>query len=440
MIQYNLLEKPSIEYRAVGCTVTMVFTDGPTPRTDALPGGWIETPADFSRQQSYIGRRSTFNNGINTNPNLESRIPAIPSHTYNSSARASDQFSASSQSTAISSVAGAKASNEQVEKHETLPRESYDTTSSNEEKTEDDINPASSAPSRPKLPQRDSKPMTEDDLFRTLSMRRTNSSMGRMATGGSAVTGHDDEEQQEINKLMSRMFGTTRQAHSDEEKTRHLGVIFKHLTVKGVGLGATLQPSVGDILLNPARFVKNLLTKGPRKAFGKPPVRTLLDDFSGCIRPGEMLLVLGRPGAGCSTFLKVVGNQRFGYEEITGDVTYGSANSETMRKNFRSEVLYNPEDDLHYATLKVKDTLKFALKTKTPGQASRNEGESRKDYVSEFLRVISKLFWIEHTMDTKVGNEYVRGVSGGEKKRVSIAEAMVTKVCMYRRKQGKLLY
>ncbi|KAF2804614.1 ABC multidrug transporter-like protein [Mytilinidion resinicola] len=90
-------------------------------------------------------------------------------------------------------------------------------------------------------------------------------------------------------------------------------------------------------------------------------------------------------------------------------------------------VLYNPEDDLHYATLKVKETLSFALKTRTPGKSSRNDGESRADYVREFLRVVSKLFWIEHTMNTKVGNEFVRGVSGGEKKRVSIAEAMITK-------------
>lgn len=83
--------------------------------------------------------------------------------------------------------------------------------------------------------------------------------------------------------------------------------------------------------------------------------------------------------------------------------------------------------DLHYPTLTVKNTLKFALETRTPGKESRREGESRKDYISEFLRVVSKLFWIEHTLDTKVGNELVRGVSGGEKKRVSIAEAMVTK-------------
>ncbi|KAK5092697.1 ATP-binding cassette transporter snq2, partial [Cryomyces antarcticus] len=236
-----------------------------------------------------------------------------------------------------------------------------------------------------------------------------------------------NDELEEINKLMSRMFGKTRQEHSEEEKTRHVGVVFKHLTVKGMGLGAALQPTIGDIFLGYPRKIKALLTKGPKAASGKPPVKTILSDFSGCIKPGEMCLVLGRPGSGCSTFLKVIGNQRFGYESVEGDVTYGGTNAHKMGKKYRSEVLYNPEDDLHYATLSVKNTLKFALKTRTPGKDSRNEGESRKDYVNEFLRVVSKLFWIEHTMNTKVGDELIRGVSGGEKKRVSIAEAMITK-------------
>lgn len=50
-----------------------------------------------------------------------------------------------------------------------------------------------------------------------------------------------------------------------------------------------------------------------------------------------MLLVLGRPGSGCSTFLKVIGNQRFGYESIEGDVHYGGTDSETMANKYRSE-------------------------------------------------------------------------------------------------------
>jgi ABC-type multidrug transport system ATPase subunit len=82
-------------------------------------------------------------------------------------------------------------------------------------------------------------------------------------------------------------------------------------------------------------------------------------------------------------------------------------------RNLIALVSYNPEDDLHYATLTVRDTLLFALKTRTPDKASRIPGESRKDYQQTFLSAIAKLFWIEHALGTKVGNELIRGVSGG---------------------------
>ena len=268
---------------------------------------------------------------------------------------------------------------------------------------------------------------TEDDIFRALSKKRTNTS-GRQ---GSYMTGDEaaevEEEQAEIEKLMSRMFGKGRQQNSEDEKTRHVGLVFQNLTVKGMGLGAALQPTLSDPFLGLPRMLKALFTGGAKRAAGKPPIRTILNDFSGSVRPGEMLLVLGRPGSGCSTFLKVLANQRYGYEKIDGEVTYGGEDAKTMGKHYRGEVLYNPEDDLHYATLSVKNTLQFALTTRTPGKESRNEGETRQQYVQEFLRVVSKLFWIEHTMNTKVGDAFVRGISGGEKKRVSIAEAMITK-------------
>ncbi|KAI5864255.1 ABC-2 type transporter [Durotheca rogersii] len=257
---------------------------------------------------------------------------------------------------------------------------------------------------------------TEEDLFRAISRRRS-----------SASHPESREEHDEIEQLMSRMFGEARQQLSEEEKSKHSGVVFRNLTVKGVGLGASLQPTVGDIFLGLPRFLLNLVSKGPKVAAGKPPVRELLTNFNGCVRPGEMLLVLGRPGSGCTTFLKTFCNQRSGFQDVVGDVTYGGVDAKRMAKDFRGEIIYNPEDDLHYATLTVKQTLTFALRTRTPGKESRMEGESRGDYVREFLRVASKLLWIEHTMDTKVGNEYIRGVSGGERKRVSIAEALITR-------------
>ncbi|OAF55666.1 hypothetical protein VC83_07698 [Pseudogymnoascus destructans] len=231
---------------------------------------------------------------------------------------------------------------------------------------------------------------------------------------------------QNIERLMSRMFGHGRQENSEEEKTRHVGVVFRHLTVKGVGLGAKIQPTVGDLFLALPRKI-GAVFGGTKKAHGGPPIRTIINDFSGVIKPGEMLLVLGRPGSGCSTFLKVLANQRAGFKSVEGNVCYGGESAATMAKEFRGEVLYNPEDDLHYATLSVKRTLEFALKTRTPGKESRMNGESRDQYIKVFSKALTQLFWIEHTLNTFVGSEHVRGVSGGERKRVSIAEAMITK-------------
>lgn len=241
---------------------------------------------------------------------------------------------------------------------------------------------------------RSSKALSEQDVYRALSRRRTTTSGNRASY---ASRDEEQEEEAEIERLVSRMFGKNRQEQSEDEKTKHLGLVFKNLTVKGLGLGAALQGTLADPFLALPRLFKSLLSGGVKAATGKPPIRTILNDFTGSIRPGEMLLVLGRPGSGCSTFLKILANQRFGFESIGGDVSYGGTDAKVMGKDYRGEIVYNPEDDLHYATLSVKRTLAFALKTRTPGKASRNEGESRADYVKEFLRVVSKLFWIEHT-------------------------------------------
>ena len=111
---------------------------------------------------------------------------------------------------------------------------------------------------------------TEDDLELRLSHRH------------SAASGNENESEEwaQIRKLVSRMFGHERQAHSEEEKTRHLGVVWKNLTVKGVGLGSVLQPTNIDILLAIPRKIKRLLTRGRKGAGAGKPTRTIIDDFT----------------------------------------------------------------------------------------------------------------------------------------------------------------
>ena len=56
-----------------------------------------------------------------------------------------------------------------------------------------------------------------------------------------------------------------------------------------------------------------------------------------------MCLVLGCPGAGCSTFLKTIANQRGEYADVKGDVRYAGIDAPEMAKYYRGEVAYNQE-------------------------------------------------------------------------------------------------
>lgn len=79
--------------------------------------------------------------------------------------------------------------------------------------------------------------------------------------------------------------------------------------------------------------------------------------------------------------------------------------------------------DKHHLKATVGDTLEFVAAMKTP----RNRGDvERKVCAKRMASVIMAMYSLSHTRDTFVGDDYVQGVSGGERKRVSIAEATLS--------------
>lgn len=74
-----------------------------------------------------------------------------------------------------------------------------------------------------------------------------------------------------------------------------------------------------------------------------PEAKPIIQGFSGVVRPGEMLLVLGKPGSGASTLLRALTNQPRSFTAITGDVSYGGLPYELARGKYRGEILYNDE-------------------------------------------------------------------------------------------------
>jgi ATP-binding cassette subfamily G (WHITE) protein 2 (PDR) len=95
-----------------------------------------------------------------------------------------------------------------------------------------------------------------------------------------------------------------------------------------------------------------------------------------------------------------------------------------MHKDFRGEVLYMAETDVHFPMLTVGETLTFAACARAP--RNRIPGISRDQYAIHMRDVVMALFGLSHTIHTRVGNDFIRGISGGERKRVSIAECILS--------------
>ncbi|KAL7421564.1 ATP-binding cassette transporter snq2 [Cryptotrichosporon argae] len=211
-------------------------------------------------------------------------------------------------------------------------------------------------------------------------------------------------------------------ARQDEAEIKHknVGVVWEDLEVIGAGgLKINIRnfsSAVIEQFMMPALSVLGLFGYKP---FAPKP-KTILFKNSGVLKPGQMCLVLGRPGAGCSTFLKSIANQRDSFMEVNGNVEYAGIDWKQMHKLYGGEVLYNQEDDDHLPTLTVAQTLRFALELKTPKK--RVPGLSPAQFREEVLNMLLSMLNIKHTANTVVGNAFVRGVSGGERKRVSIAE------------------
>ncbi|KAF4828945.1 ZEB2-regulated ABC transporter 1 [Colletotrichum tropicale] len=202
---------------------------------------------------------------------------------------------------------------------------------------------------------------------------------------------------------------------------RALGVAFKDLSVFGSSTGARFQESVGNAAVSIAKDLVRLASNSKRHQRRL----SILSGFEGVVEKGEMLLVLGPPGSGCSTFLKALSSQTADLEvDERAYISYRGIDPNHIRSSLRGDVLYNAELDNHLAHLTVGETLTFASRARTVRHIPAGFSRQQFDLVNR--DVMMAIFGLMHTVDTRVGDDVVRGVSGGERKRVSIAEAALT--------------
>lgn len=201
----------------------------------------------------------------------------------------------------------------------------------------------------------------------------------------------------------------------DECPVRVTGVAFKRLNVSGSSTITNTQATVSSIVWRLFDQIRSLINKRNHRVH-------ILHNLEGLVRPGELLVVLGRPGSGCSTFLKTICGETHGITlDLNSEFNYHGIPFKDMHSQFQGEVVYTAEQDVHFPQLSVGVTLEFAALARTPRHPPGNI--DRRAWAKYIRDVYMAIFGISHTVNTKVGNEYVRGVSGGERKRVSIAEA-----------------
>ncbi|RDH19485.1 ATP-binding cassette transporter [Aspergillus niger ATCC 13496] len=234
------------------------------------------------------------------------------------------------------------------------------------------------------------------------------------AYNGSQET-HQDAE---LDRLVANFLDRQTAAASE----RLGGIIFKNLSVIGAGVGRQRMSDVPESLRRLVTLASPVTWFSRKKTTSRP----ILQRLTGSIREGEMLMIVGRPGSGCTTVLKALSNMRDEYLGLEGDVWYGSMDAPTARRLRPNQVAFLGEDDIHFPTLSVSNTLRFALNARHP-----NSDPNRASSIEEDLQTLLQLMGLAHAAHVRIGNDHLRGVSGGQRRRVSLAEALCTRASLF---------
>lgn len=170
--------------------------------------------------------------------------------------------------------------------------------------------------------------------------------------------------------------------------------------------------------------------------------KVIMKDVNLVFEEGKMYLILGAPGCGKSTLLKMIAGRlpEGGGQVVGGKVECNGVNMNDKDIVWSNIVSYVDQIERLHGFLTVKETIDFAFDCRCAGTHRSHFTKDNDPNVDEFIKKTDKERWlvdlimravgIKRVADTFVGNASVRGVSGGEKKRVSVGEMLATRTCM----------
>lgn len=221
-------------------------------------------------------------------------------------------------------------------------------------------------------------------------------------------------------------------------------VRFQHLRVESfIHVGGRALPTIPNFILNMTESLLRML----RIYSGKRRKLKILNDISGIIRPSRLTLLLGPPSSGKTTLLLALAGLIKSDLQMSGKITYnGHGFKEFVPQRTAG---YISQQDWHVAEMTVRETLDFSARCQGVGtkydmllELTRREktaGVKPDEDLDIFMKALAlegnetglvveyilKILGLDICADTPVGDEMLKGISGGQKKRVTTGELLI---------------
>ncbi|KAK1935482.1 ABC transporter G family member 15 [Phytophthora citrophthora] len=191
------------------------------------------------------------------------------------------------------------------------------------------------------------------------------------------------------------------------------GLSYAMLESQSLETAGKLEPSYQH-LNNPCVLSWNNLSytvATPKTSDTPTGSKTILDNVSGRCAPGELTAIMGPSGSGKTTLVDLLAD-RISSGDVTGDI---ELNGEArVSKTFRAVTSYVAQEDSLLGSFTVLETMRMAAKLSLPNSVTSKQIEARVDDVVEAMGLAT----CRHTL---VGDIFRKGLSGGQKRRLSIA-------------------